>query len=85
MKAAQFVGSKKATTHEGNSGNKVILDGRIMLEDAHIHAKEPHQERQWQEDEGYPAEPPQTGVEFERLARVTDADGFVHLGLRSAW
>lgn len=51
-----------------------------MLEEAHVHAKESHQEGQRQENEGDPAEPPQAGVEFEGLARVADTNGLVHLG-----
>ena len=74
-----LVCKKQEATHKRNSSNKVVLDRRIVLEDAHVHAKESHQERQGQEDEGYPAESPKTSVELERLARVADADGFVHL------
>lgn len=70
---------RKGGTHERHGGNEVILDRGIGLKYVDVHAEKPHQECQRQEDERDPAEPPQTGVELEGLARVADADGFVQL------
>ena len=49
---------RKGRTHQGNSGNEVILDGGFVLKYVDVHAEKSNQECQWQENECDPAEPP---------------------------
>jgi hypothetical protein len=39
-----------------------------MFKNANVHAKEPDQKRERQENKCDPAEPPEAGIKFERLA-----------------
>ena len=66
-------------TYEDGSGNEIPLDGRLIGKQIHIHPEEAREERQGEEDEGDPAEPPQAGVEFKRQTGVSNGDRLVHL------
>ena len=50
--------------HHWDRYDEVPFDAGVIREGVNIHAKEADHERQWQENEGNPAEPPHAGIEL---------------------
>ena len=50
--------------HHWNCYDEVPFDAGVIREDVNIHAEEADHERQREENEGNPAEPPHAGVEL---------------------